>query len=115
VLGFDWFGFSETLLSFQIFQNILTDNASGLLRDQVETNVSFLAQRDFVNDTVVLSSIWVHNINDGDGFIRPKVEYDFRDNMTLWAGVDFFYGTASGLFGQFNDTDRVVLGMEIGF
>lgn len=115
VIGLDWFGFSETLLSVQFFQNILTDDATGLLRDQVENSVSFLAQRDFRNDTFTLSNIWVHNFNDDDGFIRPKIEHELRDNLNLWGGLDFFYGSKAGLFGQFDRTDRLVFGMEWGF
>ena len=115
VIGLDWFGLSETLLSVQFFQNILTDDAAGLLRDQVENSVSFLVLRDFRNDTVAVSSIWVHNFNDSDGFVRPKIEYELRDNLNLWAGFDFFYGSSKGLFGQFDHTDRFVAGMEWGF
>lgn len=115
VLGLDYFGISETLLSVQLFQNYLMDNAPGLLRDQVETNVSFRAQRDFMNDSLKFSTIWVHSVNHGDGFVRPKIEYQLEDNLEVWAGVDIFYGTERGLYGQFKKTDRVVLGMEWGF
>ena len=115
VIGLDWFGFSDTLLSFQFFQNLLTDDAEGLLRDQTENTLSFLVQRDFLNDTIVVSNIWVHNLNDDDGFVRPKVEYAMRDNLDLWSGFDIFYGTRRGLFGQFDRNDRFVAGMEWGF
>ncbi|MCH7908777.1 MAG: hypothetical protein IIB38_04085 [Candidatus Hydrogenedentes bacterium] len=115
VLGFDWFGFSDTLLSAQLFQNILTADPSGLLRDRVETNVSFLARRNFRNETIVTEMLWVHNLNDGDGFLRPKVAYELRDNVNVWCGLDLFYGTRNGLFGQFNERDRVLIGVEWGF
>lgn len=115
VIGLDWFGFNETLVSAQFFQNILTDNAPGLLRDRVENTASLLVQRDFMNDTLIASVIGVHNFNDGDGFVRPKLQYELRSNLNLWAGFDFFYGTGKGLFGQFDNTDRFVLGMEWGF
>ncbi len=115
VLGLDWFGFSETFLSAQFFQSILTDDASGLLRDQVENYLTFLVQRDFLNDALVVSNIWIHNINHGDGVVRPSIKYEVRDNLELSAGVDWFYGTDRGLFGQYGDATRVVLGMKVGF
>lgn len=115
VLGFDWFGVSETFLSFQVFQNYLMDNAAGLLRDEVETNVSFLVERDFRNDTVKISNITVHNLNNNDGFNRTKVTYALRDDTDIWAGVDIFYGDKSGFFGQFEDTSRLVVGIEWSF
>ena len=116
VLGFDWFGISDTFLSFQLFQNFLVDGPDeGKLRDTVETNLTFTMRRDFRNDTLLLETIWIHNVNDGDGLIRPKISYDLRDNWTLWGGVDYFYGSGNGVFGQFDHRDRVVFGMEWGF
>lgn len=115
VLGFDWFGISETFLSLQFFQSVLTDHAAGLLRDQVENRMTFLVQRDFMNDQLQLSAILIQSLNHGDGVIRPAIDYELRDNIHLSAGVDVFYGPTSGLFGQFTDATRVVVGVEIGF
>jgi hypothetical protein len=115
VIGLDYFGFTDTLLSAQFFQSVLTDDAPGLLRDQVDNNVTFLARRSFRNNTLLLSSIWVHSLNDGDGFVRPKIEYVLRDNLDVWVGFDVFYGSRNGLFGQFTETDRFVAGMKWGF
>lgn len=115
VIGLDWFGFGETVLSFQFFQSILTDPGDDMLRDDVENTVSFLAQRDLLNDALVLSGIWVHNLNNNDGFVRPKVKYELGTGVDVWAGVDFFYGTKNGLFGEFEDASRVVFGFEYSF
>lgn len=115
VVGLDWFGLSETLLSFQYFQDIITDTAPGLLRDQVENTVSFLIQRDFMNDALVFSTICVQSLNHGDGFVRPKLRYDATTNLDVWAGFDVFYGRSSGLFGQFDDASRFVFGLEYSF
>lgn len=115
VIGLDWYGISETLISVQLFQSYLMDDAEGLLRDQVETNVSLLFKRDFLNDSLVFTATWLHNLNDNDGFIRPKLAYQYTDTLKIWAGVDYFYGTQNGLFGQFDNTDRVVFGAEWSF
>ncbi len=115
VIGLDWFGFGETLLSFQFFQSILTDPGDEMLRDDVENTISFLAQRDFLNDALIVSGIWVHNLNNNDGFVRPKVKYELVTGMDVWAGVDVFYGTKNGLFGEFEDASRMVFGFEYSF
>jgi len=115
VIGLDWFGFSETFLSFQFFQSVLTDDAPGLLRDRVENNATFLVQRDFMNDRLTLSTILIQSLNHGDGVIRPAVDYELRSNVHLNAGFDIFYGSRDGLFGQFNGAGRFVFGAEIGF
>ncbi len=115
VVGLDWFGFSETFLSAQFFQSVLTEGPSGLLRDQVENYLTFLVQRDLLNDALVVSGVWIHNINHGDGVVRPAIKYEVRDNIELSAGVDWFYGTDRGLFGQYGHATRIVLGMKVGF
>ena len=76
--------------------------------------MSLFLQHKFLNDLLVPEILWLHNINDGDGLARPKVSYEGRDNIKVWAGVDVFYGDKASLFGQFNQNDRVVLGAEWG-
>jgi hypothetical protein len=51
----------------------------------------------------------------GDGLVRPKISYDLNDQTTIWMGLDLFYGGDGGLFGQFDENDRVVLGLEWTF
>ena len=114
VLGFDWYGIPETLLSAQVFQTVLTDHPSGLLRDRIDTNVTLLARRQFRNETLTIETIWIHNLNQGDGLLRPKASYELRDDLQIWFGVDLFYGTRDGVFGEFGRDDRVVLGFEWG-
>ena len=114
VLGFDWFGISETFLSVQIFQDWVTDDKPGLIRNRVDTNTSLLLQREFMNDRWMTEVLWLQNFNEGDGLIRPKASYEFLSNVKLWAGFDIFYGSNKGLFGQFDGNDRIVLGMEWG-
>lgn len=115
VLGFDWFGFNETFLSLQVFQNFLTEDDDGLLRDRVETSVSLNVQRDFLNDSLIAETLWVHNVNHGDGFIRPKLSYEWRSDTKIWAGFDLFYGSEKGLFGQYDQRDRALVGIEWSF
>jgi hypothetical protein len=115
VLGFDWFGISETFMSFQFFQSVLMDDAPGLLRDRVENNLTFLVQREFMNDALTLSAIWIQSLNHGDGVIRPAIEYELRSNLRISAGFDIFYGKNTGLFGEFNDATRFVAGIEWAF
>ena len=54
-------------------------------------------------------------MNDGDGLIRPKLVYEWQDNVKTWVGADIFYGDRDGLFGQFRENDRIVIGVELGY
>lgn len=115
VLGLDWFGFRRTFLSLQVFQTFLLGNASGLLQDRVDTNFTFFAQRSFRHERVRLEGIWLQNLNDGDGLLRPRVVVEVRDGVDVWLGGDVFYGNRDGIFGQFDAKDRVTLGVQWGF
>jgi len=115
VLGLDWSGIDETFLSVQLFQSHVLNEQPGLVRDKTDTIVTFLARRDFMNDTVIAEVLWLHNTNNNDGLVRPNVSYQWQENTKVWVSVDVFYGDENGVFGQFDANDRVVLGVEWGF
>lgn len=115
VIGLDWFGISETFLSVQFFQSILTEDSSGLLRDSIENTFTVFVQRDLMNDALQLSAIWIHSINHGDGLVRPAIDYELRSDLRLSGGFDIFYGPDSGIFGQFDEATRIVAGVEWSF
>jgi hypothetical protein len=113
VLGLDWSGIENTFLSAQLFQSHFSEG--GTERDHVESNATLLAQRLFWNDTLTIEMIWLSNLNNKDGLWSPKITYEWRDDLKTWFGVDLFYGDREGLFGQFDDHDQVVFGIEVGF
>lgn len=114
VLGLDWFGYSETLISLQIFQNWVTRHGDDVIRKEFDINVTLLIQRDFLNKRWQTEFFWLHNANDGDGLIRPKLSHDFQTSLKVWIGADIFYGDRDGLFGQYQRNDRIVVGCEWG-
>ena len=113
VLGLDWYGMRDTLISGQLFQDIIVDNTEGVTRDRTETTITLLARRSFLNDRLALELQWLQGLNIGDGLVRPKVQYDFTDSVTVWGGADVFYGGSRGLFGQFDGESRLVLGVAL--
>ncbi len=115
VLGLDWYGLEESLVSIQLLQSWVIDDASGLLRDQIETNITLLLRREFLNDSLIVETMWLQGLNRGDGLLRPRISYELNDSTTVWLGLDVFYGSRDGLFGQFDGNDRVVVGIEWGF
>ena len=115
VVGLDYQGISDVFLSGQILQSYLVDDDPGAARDRTETQVTFLYQHDFLNETVGFEALLIHGINDNDGVVQLRLDYDWRTNVKLFTGVDAFYGDDDGLFGQFEDRNRMVLGVEVGF
>jgi len=115
VLGFDWFGVEDSLISFQLFQSIVIDAPREITRPDVDTTMTLLVQKEFLNDTLKLEMLTLHNLNDSDGLLRPKVTYEWQDDLKVWLGLDIFYGDRQGLFGEFSKNDRIIVGLEIGF
>jgi hypothetical protein len=115
VLGLDYQGWRDWFVSTQIFQSIITDPEPGLVRSTEETTATLLARRDFMNEALQAEVLLIHSLNRGDGVLQASVGYDWHSNIRLKAGADIFYGTPLGLFGQFNDKDRISFGIEIGF
>lgn len=115
VIGLDWFGLSDTLISGQLFQSYLDDHKHDMIRDETETTVTLLLRRDFLNETVTSELLLLHNLDLDDGVARPKIDYQLNDAITLSAGADLFYGDAAGLFGQFDRNDRVTTAIELSF
>ena len=114
VLGLDWSGISDTLVSAQLFQTYLTDNSPKLIRDDLDSNATLLVRREFMNASLIAELTLIQSLDDGDGIFRSKVSYELRSNVTVSAGFDFFYGIHEGIFGQFNRNDRVLFGVEWG-
>ena len=114
VVGIDWFGLSDMFVSMQLHQSYLLQHEQGMMRDESNTTVTALIERDDLNDTLKSRVLWLHNIDSDDGLIRPKIEYQYDDMTSLWGAADIFYGDRAGLYGQFKDQDRFLLGLEIG-
>jgi len=114
VLGFDWYGFTDTLLSIQIFQTYLDNYKKGMIREQLNTQITFLFKQDYINQTVHAEILLLHDIDYEDGMARPKLTYEYSDEINFYAGADIFYGNKNGLFGQFEETDRIITGIIIG-
>ena len=115
VLGLDWFGLRDTLLSVQVFQNVLLDDARGLLANRSDTRITIYGEHRLWNERLALELQWIHDIGEGDGLVRPRATYELRDGLDVWLGFDLFYGSEDGLFGQYRANDRAVLGLELGF
>jgi len=115
VLGLDWQASSNTLLSAQWFYSYLTDYERSIVRDEAEQIVSLLLLSDFDNASWQLHALTLYSLNDNDSLLQLKLKYWLRSDLEVWLGADVFNGNSRGLFGQFSDEDRLLLGMEYGF
>jgi len=115
VLGFDWYGFTDILLSTQIFQTYLDNHKTSMIQEQLNTQITFLIKQDYMNETLHAEILALHDIDYKDGMLRLKLTYEYNDEINVYAGADIFYGNKDGLFGQFKETDRFISGIVIEF
>lgn len=114
VLGLDWTGLTDTMISLQVFQSILLDD-DDFVRDDTDTHLTLLARRYFMNESLLIKILWIYHQNEGDNLFRLSTTYDVTSELQLEAYVDMFSGNDDKLFGQFDDQDRYGLRLSYGF
>ncbi len=119
VIGLDWQGLEDAMISIQWFQSSLLDYDNdidnAMYRPKHNQIFSFLYQQNFANETWQLEVLGMYGVDQSDTSIQVELSHMLEDNIELWLGVDLFGGDQQSLFGQFNDADRLVLGFEWGF
>lgn len=81
----------------------------GLVRPNTDVIATLKAQKRLANDAWTLSAELLGSLSDGDGTFRPAAAWQFSDTLALQAGLDLVWGDQGGLFGQFENTDRLWL------
>jgi hypothetical protein len=115
VIGLDWQGLEDTLISVQWFQSYLFDHQDSVIRPQSDNKLSLMYKRTFANETWALEMLAVQGFDQDDGLIQSKLSYLLESNIKLMLGSDVFYGDKTELFGQFDNQDRFTVGFEWGF
>jgi hypothetical protein len=119
VIGLDWQGLENTLLSIQWFQSSLLDYDDkidyAILRPKHNQIWSFLYQENFVNDTWMFKALAMYGVDQHDSSVQLELSHMLESNIKLWLSTDLFTGNQLSLFGQFNEVDRLAFGVEWGF
>ncbi len=69
---------------------------------------------DFMNEKLKPEILLLADLDDGGLLARPKISYEFSDNLVGALGADIISGTG-GLFGRFASNDRVYSELEWSF
>ena len=77
MLGLDWNGLTDTLLSVQLFQSILLDDAPGFddfVKEKVDSNLTFPMRRNFLNESLRFDAL---------GSIKSMIGSDSKSNTAF--------------------------------
>ena len=115
VLGLDYQGWRDQLVSLQWFHSRILGHTDRIVKDPREQVMTLIWEWRFMNDTLTLRTSKLYSLNRHDSLMRARLSYNLVSSVDVYAGVDRFYGTQTGVFGQFDQADRVVTGVEWGF
>jgi hypothetical protein len=114
VVGLDFNPGVDTRLNSQFFQRIYFNHNANIVPDHVENGFSLLVNHKLPNN-VEAEALFVRSLNRNDWMFRPKLSWGFQRNWRLLFGLDVFGGPADGLFGQYDDKDRVYTEVRYDF
>lgn len=103
----------EARLNFQLFQRYFTNHDPDIIPSRVESGATLFLSGKFGRFTPQVLAI--HSLNRNDWMLRPKVVWNFDKNWRAAAGLDYFGGKPTGLFGQFDRQDRAYVEVRRSF
>lgn len=115
VIGLDYSGHTDTLVSAQLFLSTVLNHDSTVERSKTEMNASLLIRRSFINETVEAQVLWVQSLSGGGTLVRPRLRFDYSTDWLFELYADFFFGDSADLFGQFDARDRVGIALTRSF
>jgi len=94
-------------LNLQAFQRRYPDYVSTMLQDKVESGASVYASTQFAGGRVEPSLMVIGSLNRSDWLARPKIAWQLDGHWKISLGADLFGGAPLGLFGRYDNCDRV--------
>ena len=115
VVGLEWSFPQDTRLNVQFFQRIFPDHDANIVPDKTESGVSLLLSTQALHPKLEPEMLLVRSLNRDDWLAQFKLTWKLDGNWRLVTGVDIFDGSANGLFGAFDDKDRVYTEVRYSF
>lgn len=115
IVGLEWSFPQETRFNVQLFQRWFPDHDAGIVPDKTESGFSLLFSTQALHPRLEPEMLLVRSLNRNDWSAQLKLGWRLDGNWRLAAGVDILEGPASGLFGAFDDKDRVYTEVRYSF
>ncbi len=96
-------------LSAQLLHDRILDAPNDIVRPSDDTLLSVLARRRFFDETLTVELRWYASEGGSDAVWRPKISYAVSDSLELSVDADVFQGNPDGIFGQFDERDRITV------
>lgn len=101
-------------LSTQVVQKVYLNYEDNSAVDQWTNTITFMANKEFLENTVLFEFFTYIEFDDFNALVRPKVTYNIFDDTDLILGANIFLGD-SGTFGRFDDNDMIYTKVTYSF
>lgn len=113
-LGLDFTLPLDVRMNLQFFQRAYLNYDRDIFQDRLESGGSIFLQGDLWRNFQG-QMLLIHSFNRDEWMLRPRLTWSFARNWRLAAGADIFNGPATGLFGRFDDSDRIYTEIRYAF
>jgi hypothetical protein len=110
-MGADFSGPFDSFVNAQVIVDHVSSDRE-LVRPATDVISTFRIQKEFDDDLHSARLEWLHSLTDADGLFRMDVSRRLDQQFSLFLGVDLFYGSSDGIFGQFADRSRILCGLR---
>lgn len=115
IVGLEWSFPQETRVNLQLFNRWFPDHDADMVQDQSESGVSLLLSTQALHPRLEPELLLISSLNRSDWSAQFKLGWRLDGNWRLGAGVDIFEGSPDGLFGFYDDKDRVYTEVRYSF
>lgn len=115
-IGLDYFGLDQTIVTIQWFSDeLFKSNINEIIdRSKRLDYFSLMINRSFFNQRLAGKLFTIYGIKGSDGFVETKFNYQLKDNLQINFTSDIMFGDDDSIIGQFNNSDRLMIGFEYG-
>ncbi|GAO34907.1 hypothetical protein SCT_0287 [Sulfuricella sp. T08] len=115
IVGLEWSFPQETRFNVQFFQRWFPSHDAGIVPDKTESGVSLLFSTLALHPRLEPKILLLRSLNRDDWSAQFKLTWKLDGNWRLATGIDIFAGPPTGLFGAFDDKDRVYTEVRYSF
>ena len=125
VIGFDknvWFLGKAWMVSLQVFEDLIFNypgfpisSLGGGKQKTHEESFTALVGTDFSNQRWKPDVLFIWNLTQNGGWVRPRVSYEISDKLKATVGFNVFWGKQDDSFGQMTVNDQVFAEIKWSF
>lgn len=110
-IGLDVEGPLGVFINIQYLVDTVADAPTNLVRPAVDRLGTLYLRRTFAYDALALEARWYFSFTDEDQLASISIEYELNNSTALKLAGQYFDGPSNGLFGQFENRDRVTVSL----